>query len=705
MPTPTTSILPPHTPTNMPTTNRPQNKGASLNDDASRLDGPMKVTGKAKYGRDMYFANGVYVAFVRCPYGAADLESSDIEAAKKVAGVLEVDLSGKEGKYHGQNVGHIVAETPLTMKRGLRALAPVWKRKPCKTRIEDSMDPKAKIEPDDATVQAIAKADHTLEATYSTPVHIHACMETHGGSMDWKDDGAILYASTQGTSSARDGLEKITGLEGAKLEVVCEYIGGGFGSKLNGAGKEGTLAARIAAKYKRPAYCFINRAEDQTDTGNRPSLRASVKIGFTKTGEIVGGLIKTWGGAGVGGRGGGVRLPSGRYKFSGIKTAHEDTMSNGGSPRPFRAPGCPTAAFVEELMLDEIAAIAGVDPLEYKMRLETDNDRRDMMKWGAEMFGWKNRPATGSQKGVMRRGMGIGGGTWGSGGPGDSAECVINRDGTVEARTGSQDIGTGQRTSMGVCAALKLGIPLEFVTVRIGRSTLPPGPGSGGSGTTANTAPAMMDAALAAREKLLTLVANQAGGDPGEYTIADGEIRKGDKAVLSWKDACAKIGDSIVGRPAGRAKSGTGGGHSSGIQFAEVEVDTETGIIRCKRILAYQSCGQAVVRKAAESQIIGGVIQGVSSALFEQRVLDRNVGTMLNANLEWYKIAGPADMPHIEPVLWTRGQKGIKALGEPPHIPTMGAIACAVFNAIGKPVRDLPMTPDKVLAAMEGGVS
>jgi len=143
-----------------------------------------------------------------------------------------------------------------------------------------------------------------------------------------------------------------------------------------------------------------------------------------------------------------------------------------------------------------------------------------------------------------------------------------------------------------------------------------------------------------------------------------------------------------------------GKGHSHGVQFVEVEVDAETGVVHVKNVIAFQSCGKVVCRKTAESQILGGVIQGISYALFENKLLDRRTGAMVNPNLEMYKILGSADMPHIQPILWDKGQTGVRSLGEPPVTPTAGAVACAVFNAIGSPVRHLPITPDKVLAAL-----
>lgn len=698
-------------PSNMPTTNRPLNAGSSLNDNTSRLDGIAKVTGRAKYGRDVYPKNAIFIAFVRCPYGAATLDACDEDSARSVPGVLEVEVSkDRPGQYHGFTVGHIAAESPVALRRGLRALKPKWNRQPVKTQITD--DIKGTPDIDDAAAQTLATAELKLEAVYSTPVQTHACLETHGASVDYRGDSATVYSSTQGTFSARDGLGEALGLPRSKFEVVCEYIGGGFGSKLNGAGKEGVLAARLAAKYKRPAYLFVNREEDQTDTGNRPSSRAMVRIGFKKDGTILGGEIRTWGGTGVGKGGGGMALPSNRYNLGDLKRPHTDVQFNAGGPRPMRAPGNPQAAFVEELMLDEIATLAGVDPLALRLKLAGDPDHRAMLEQGAKIIGWERRKPTGSQTSVIRTGLGLGTTSWHRGGGRADAEVVINRDGSVEARTGTQDIGTGQRTAMGIVAAERLGVPLSSVNVRIGNSSLPNGPGSGGSGTCPGTAPAMAAAAEDAKKKLLEMLAQNAGGDAAEFEIKDGAILRAGKPFLKWAEACAKIGgDAITGR--GNSQAGAGiytpdTGNSHGAQFAEIEVDTETGIIRVKRIVAVQACGRVIFRKGAESQIIGSVIQGISFALFENRILDRTTGAMVNANLEMYKICGPKDIPHIEPVLYTKGQTGVRSLGEPPHIPTAGAIAGALFNALGKPVRHLPLTPDKVLAALagvEGGVA
>jgi xanthine dehydrogenase YagR molybdenum-binding subunit len=686
-----------------PTTNRPINDGTSLNDDANRIDAVAKVTGRAKYARDQYLPNSLFACFIRCPVGAGTLQAIDLEAARAVPGVIEVGADEHaEGQYHGHNVGVLVADSPLAMRRGLRALNPRWRRHEVTTRIEDNARPAPDHNNDVAAI--LASAPHRLTATYSTAVQTHSPLETHGGVADHRGDSATVYASTQGTSATRDGLDEPLGLPRARYEVICEYVGGGFGSKLNGPGKEGVTAARLSAKHRRPVYCFVNRAEDHLDTGNRPSSRTHVDIAFQDDGTILGGHISTWGGSGVARGGAGCPVPTGRYRLGTIQNEHQDVRFNGGAPRAFRAPGRPQAAFAEELMLDEVAHAISLDPLELRKKLDNAPDRVRMMDLGARLIGWDRRQQTGSQTGVLRRGYGMGATHWDRFPAEAQAEVVINRDGSVEVRTGTQDIGTGMRTVAAVVASNELGVSLERITVRIGSSNLPPGPGSGGSMTTPNTAPAIAAAARDAKQKFLNWAAQRESADASEFDIADGQVTRHGQPHAAMADLCQRLADAITGRGEwneAAVRADTGRGHSLGVQFAEAVVDTQTGVIRVERIVAIQSCGLVVCRKTAESQIIGAVIQGLSYALFEDKILDRNTGTMVNPNLEWYKIAGTDDMPHIQPVLWADGQTSVRPLGEPPTIPTAGAIACAVFNAIGAPVRSLPMTPDRVLAAID----
>jgi xanthine dehydrogenase YagR molybdenum-binding subunit len=694
---------PEHVPASMPTANRPANAGAAMDGDAARLDAVEKVTGRARYGRDRRAPGMLFAAFIRCPFGAATLVSIDEDAARAMSGVLEVSVTAREGRYHGQNVGHVVAESRLALRRGMRALAPKWKPGPVRTRIEDAMEPMPATEDEVAAV--LADAPIVVEATYTTPVQTHSALETHGVMVEHDGARAVVYASTQGTTSVRDGIGEALGLPAAAFEVRCEYVGGGFGAKF-GPGKEGMLAAEVAARHRRPVTVFVDRDEEHLDTGNRPSMRAAVRLAFAKDGTPLGGHVHTWGGVGVGG-GGGAHVPSGRYRLGRVQKTHADVRFNAGAPRAMRAPGWPQGAFAEELALDEAAARAGIDPLELRTRIDASATRQKMYRLGAKLIGWDERRPNGSATGARRRGLGVGSTSWPEIPSRAEGEVAIHPDGSVEARTGTQDIGQGQRTVMGVVAARSLGVPLHLVNVRIGSSALPPGPGSGGSTTAPGTAPVMTAAALDAKAKLLELIAGAAGAAAGDLDVRDGAIVRGAETVMTWRDACARLpADGLVGRADSRdARPHRGAGTSDGVQFVDLEVDVEAGVIRVSRVVAIQACGRVVARKTAESQIIGGVIQGISFALFEERLLDPNVGAMVNANFDFYKILGTAEMPRIEPILWTEGQTGVRSLGEPPTVPTAGAVACAVLNAIGRPVRSLPLTPDRILAAMKEGAA
>lgn len=690
-----------HLPTHMPTMNRPQNMGTSIDDQTSRLDGVAKVTGAAKYSRDMFAPNQLFIAFIRCPYGSAALQSVDRDAALAVKGVVEVEMTGDTGRYHGHPVGYLVADSKTAAQRGLKALNAQWRMETPRTSLGEVAGDAPPVDED--TKGILANADLVIEATYDTEIQTHSSLETHGLMVDHTGDRATVYASTQGTFAVREQVGEPLGLRQSQYEVICEYVGGGFGSKFQ-IGTEGQVAAQVAAKHQRPVMSFCDRAEEHLDTGCRPSSRSTVKIGVKMDGTILGGQIQTWGGVGVARGGGGVTFPSGRYDFGRVQRGHDDVQFNTGAPRAMRAPGRPQGAFAEELLLDEIAAACGMDPLALRKKLDRDAARLRMYDVGAKMIGWNQRRENGSQTSVIRRGFGVGATDWGNGKSRADAEVAVHRDGSVVVRTGTQDIGTGQRTIMGVLVAEHLGIPLRMIDVQIGSSNYPFGPASGGSTTARATSPAMIAAAIDVKKKLLDAIAPALNTTADQLDVRDGQVVAGEGRTIAWKEACRRMaGDSVVGRGSfdRNVDAHWGEGHSAGAQFVDLTVDTETGVVKVNRVVAIQSCGKAVSRKTVESQIIGGVIQGVSYALFENKWHDRRTGSMVNPNLEWYKILGSNDMPHIEPVIWDEGQTGVRSLGEPPVVPTAGAVAGAIYNAIGAPVRSLPMTPDKVLAAFD----
>jgi xanthine dehydrogenase YagR molybdenum-binding subunit len=301
----------------------------------------------------------------------------------------------------------------------------------------------------------------------------------------------------------------------------------------------------------------------------------------------------------------------------------------------------------------------------------------------------------------------------------DSAcEVRVTRDGSVELLSGVQDIGGGIRTALAQVVAEELGLQAKDVTVRIGDTAFPAGPASGGSMTTGSITPAARNAAYGAKMKLAEQVAPALGVAAEAVVFSGGRVSAGGDASksLTFRQAAAKLKTEQVAARASRTDDyggfqfkggptfGFGVGGYGGVQFAEVEVDTETGAVRVERVVAVHDCGRPINPLALESQINGGILQGISYALYENRLLDRQTGMMVNPNLEYYKILGPRDTPEIDITLIEqyqgRNSTDAGGIGEPATIPTTAAVANAFYNATGARMRELPMTPGRVLAAL-----
>lgn len=684
----------------------------ALENDAPRADILEKVTGKAKYTSDQYLPGMLWAAYIRSPAGRVKLKSSDVSAASAIPGVLEVEIKKTAGGYHGDRLGHICAESRAALEQALVALKLRFDLEDPRTLLEDERTPLDQLRPPDGEAEALAalsQSDVAVEAEYQTQVQTHCCLEPHGAVVDFRGEAATGYGSTQSNIGFRDDLAGLLKLKSSQVESHCEYVGGGFGSKF-GIGVEGRLAAQMSQKYRRPCRVMCDRKEEQIDTGNRPGSIQYMKLGLSHDGEIRGGRIATWGSVGPtgggqssdgGGGGGGVSNPS-RYKFGKTAKTHEDVTLNGGYPTAMRAPGHPQAMFAIELMMDLMAEAVGIDPLEFRIKNEKNYTRQQMLKAGAELIGWSQRQAGGARPGSIKRGFGIGVADWWNS-PGEATIAInVYRDGTTEVLSGAQDIGMGFRTLLRDIVATQIGIPYKRVTVKVGRGDLPPGPASGGSVTSRFTAPRAFQAADMARNAVLKLVSREWGvTEFAELKCANDEISHQGRTI-PWEKACRLMNqDRLSVSTSEQGPYWKEPTQSEAVQFADVVVDVETGIVRVQKIVAIQSVGLPVNRRAIENQICGAVIQGMSYCLFENRILDRQTGTMVNANLDMYKVAGSVDIPEIVPIIWKPDREvGVNSVGEPPVIPTAGAIATAVANAIGTQVRSLPITPDKVLAAI-----
>ncbi len=670
-----------------------------------RVDVRERITGAVKFTADVKLPKMIYAKFVRFPYGVGKVKRANVEAAKKVPGILEVEIdTNRNAQYPGMTVGHIVGESRNAIEDAMEALDIRFTTEDPKTVAKDQYSgPPTLSQTQEKELAAIFKdAKIVIESTYETQVQTHSCLETHGAVIDHRGSSAEVWASTQGTFSYLDGIKGPCELDASKITVHNEYVGGGFGSKFS-PDSEGDLCARLSKKFQRPCKIMLDRREEHLDAGNRPGSIQYMKLAASADGKILGGQIHCASIVGHTRGGGGVTNPSDQlYLFGNVKRTESEIQLNFSVPRAFRAPGHPQGVFAMEGMMDELAAKLDMDPIEIRKKNESSNRRRKQLNIGARAIGWGDRKPDGTWPGRIKRGYGVGGGMWYAWPTACDAEVDVHRSGQVEIRTGVQDIGTGTFTFVTDFAAHTLQIDRTMITTHLGNSKYPPGPGSGGSQVSRSVGPAVKQACERVLEDLRETVAHEWSAEVGDVEYGDGVFtKKGTEKKLAWKDACALISMEKISQRGGTKQGIEGSGTSDCVQFVIVDVDTETGNVFVRRVVAVHTCGIIANRLTAENQICGGVTQGVSFALFENIHLDPNTGAMMNADFNDYKIVGSKDMPEIVPILDVEeSDTGVRSLGEPATIPTAGAIGNAVANAIGARVYSLPITPRKVLEAL-----
>ena len=709
----------------------PVSERALIGKSIKRLDGPAKVQGTAKYAYDVNRPGMLFARLLGSPHPHARIRAIDLSAAEKLPGVRAVlglidPAAGDAAKvrYQGEEVAAVAAISEEAAEDAIRLIKVDYEVLPHLATIEQAMRPEAPVvfpkgnvtapsERTDGNVEdGLAKATHIVEALYSTQVQTHTSLETHGGVCEWNGDNLTAWVSTQGVHPARDGIAKALGVPQANVRVIADYMGGGFGSKL-GFDRQVVVCARLAKAAGAPVKLMLSRKEEHLVTGNRPSAFARVKAGTDASGKFVVFDAETWGTGGAG-QGAGFSVPYPVYFFPNWRQRHRDVYINAGPQRAFRAPGHPQACFVTETTIDEMADRLRIDPLELRMRNlrppdanGADPPNRQWRKYfpmAAEKIGWSKRHPTGdATPGPLKRGLGCAANIWaGAGNPKTLAACEILPDGGVTMRIGTQDIGTGTRTLVGMITAETMGLPLESVQAAIGDTNHPFAPGSGGSITVGSISPVVRVAAEGARNALFAKVAPTLGVDPTTLEAKGGRISvKGESSKgMSWREACKLLGTEPI-NVQGTWEKGLSDVGTSGVQFADVEVDIETGITRVRKIVCVQDAGMIVDRLTAESQCIGGIIMGLGFALYENRILDRNTAQMVNPNMEFYLLPGMSDIPEIDVTLVDQPERGVVGLGEPPTISTAAAVANAVSNAIGARIRTLPVSPQTVLAALE----
>ena len=673
----------------------------------------------------------LYARMLGSPHAHARVKSIDLSAAEKLAGVKAVlalkDPAGEgaNGKafYQGDEIAAVAAVSEEIAEDAVRLIKVEYEPLPALATPAQAMNadapavfPKGNVtEPqvrqEGDAESALKTAAHVVEGLYSTQVQTHTSLETHGGLCEWDGEKLTAWVSTQAVHGTREGIAKSLQVPQDSVRVVTDYMGGGFGSKL-GSDSQVVVCARLAKMANAPVKLMLDRKQEHLVTGNRPSAYAKVRAGVDAKGKLVAFDAETWGTGGAG-QGAGFNIPYPIYVFPHRRQRHRSAYTNAGPQRAFRAPGHPQASFITEVVLDELADKLRIDPLELRMRnvlTATDPAQEDPSRqWrkyfpiGAEKIGWSKRHPTGDPaSGPLKRGMGCAGNAWGGAGSRlTRANCQILPDGGVLARIGTQDIGTGTRTLVAIVAAETMGLPLTAVKAEIGDTNYPFAPGSGGSVTVASVSATMRIACENARNELFARVAPALGVEPSALVAKGGRIQARDEPSkgMTWREACKLLGVQPISAD-GAFGPGLSSAGTSGVQFADVEVDIETGVTRVKRIVCVQDCGTIMDKLTAESQVYGGIIMGLGYALYENRILDRNTARMVNPNMEWYLLAGMSDVPEIDITLIDQPDRGPVGLGEPPVISTAAAVANAVANAIGVRVRRLPLSPDTILQAL-----
>lgn len=658
-------------------------------------------------------------------------------------------------RYHGQPIAAVAAVSTRAAKAAAKLVRIEYERLPHVTSLEAAMQDDAPVVfagpteqaataggggaapglpqegnrrgparggPRGDVQQGFAQADEIVTREYSTQVQTHTPMETHGLVADWRDEELTLYASTQFTLSVRDEAADVFKLPKEKIRVISEYTGGGFGAKF-GIGNYGALAIHLSRKARAPVRLMLDRREEHVSVGNRPSSIQRVKLGAKRDGTLTALQVESYGTGGVA-LGAGVGFcQSTMYPIPNVLTEHYDVFTDAGPSAAFRAPGQVQGIFALEQTLDELAHRLGMDPLALREKIDTNDiddarARKVERRIGAERAGWSQRRPPAADSGPIKRGMGMAQSQWAYIVHGTtSCEVRIRGDGSVAVLTGAQDIGTGTRTIMAQTVAEELGLRTEDVDARIGDSRYPAGPAAGGSRVTSSITPAARNAAYAAARDLAARVAPSLDAKPDEIVFRDGRVfaRGRPERGMTFVEALRKANvDEIVHRADRREdydgyRAKLGDLHISkqalgGVQFAQIAVDTETGVVKVERVVAVHDCGRPINPKLIESQIYGGVTQGVSYALYEERQLDPATGVQLNANIDQYKIVGSREVPAIEvhliEQLGRQSSTDARGVAEPANVATAAAIANAFYNATGKRIRTLPMTPANVLAAL-----
>jgi xanthine dehydrogenase YagR molybdenum-binding subunit len=729
---------------------------------SQRLEARDKVTGAARYTVDIRHDGQLEGIILRSPVPHAKISELDLAPARAIAGVAAaVSLLGKDQtvRYVGEPIAAVAAKDRASALRGIAAIrishqalpsvigldaarradAPVVFEKQNRKKAGNVSEGGGSPAPWNGNVRGpsaafsqkakkakgwLAEARQAanpllVEATFRAATQSHACLEPHATVAHFDGDALTVHVSTQAVFHVMEGIAKRYKLPHDKVRVIADHVGGGFGSK-GALGVETIAAIELARAANAPVKVTFDREEELSVTGYRPAAELKLALLPSAQGDLKALSLTAYADTGAAINSTIAALARLIYPAEAKELADYDVISNLPPGAPFRGPGGPPMAFALEQAVDEAALRLQIDPIALRKRWDGDPNRQRLYDWAGNLEVWRNRKPASEQSGRYRRGVGVATGYWlYFWQPGSSVELAI-KNGRLVASTAVQDIGTGTRTVIANTVAREFALEPQDVEVRIGDSNLPEGPGSGGSRVTASIVPAT----LLAVQRLKAAIERSAAGPPlagsnapwRELIAASADLTVTAERPNDDRNTAPGIQSPL--RQAGFMgmifgwmlrflnNMVIGAGVPSSVQVIEVEVDTWLGHVRVLNAHTGLAVGKLAAPSLARSQAAGSVIQGIGYALYEARETDSRTGHILTSGMEDYRIPGIADTPRLD-VHFDEGgfdhvPGGSVGIGEVATVPTSPAIANAVRNAVGIRLTEIPIRPDRLLAALKG---
>ena len=729
-----------------------------LGKETSRMDGIAKVTGRARYAAEWNAPHPAYGFLVLSTVARGEVTRIDTAAAKAAPGVLAIfthenvpglmPAPSKKRKdddkdrdfralrspriiFSAQPIALVVADTFEQARHAATLVRAEYREEKPTTDLRAALgasyDPeKDSPKPRGKGAAALTEAEVRVDAEYFVPMEHHHPMEPHGATAMWQDGQLTIWDKTQNVPQLADRLARFFDLDAAQVQVVSQFAGGAFGSALS-VNYYPPLAALAAREVGRPVKLVYTRRQMFTGHGYRPVTWQKVSLGASKDGRltaiehrIVGNTSQDDDYADSF-----VKVARLLYQCPNVETSYRISKLDLPTPAPMRAPGAVTNTFAFECAMDELAYALNIDPLRLRLinYAETDPESgkpysskalRECYEQGAAKFGWERRTQAprSMRDGPLLVGWGVATGLWPAMQQPASVRLTLDRDGIARVQSATTDIGPGTGTVMTMIAAEFLGLPPDRVKYGLGESSMPDAPPQGGSWTTASVGSAVREAALKMRTKLLELARKAPGSAFANATEDNVEWAEG--KLLSRGQTTGGLTFAELVRLAGdgdltiehtsspspeREKHAT---YAHGAQFVEVKVDPDLGTVKVTRVIEATACGRIMNPRTSHSQEIGGVIWGIGMALQEATEIDHRFGRMLNRSLADYHVPVHADVHEVHTMFVEENDTivnplGVKGMGELGLVGIPAAIANAVFHATGRRVRELPITPDKLL--------